>query len=66
MQAGFFAELAIGVAMMLVVEGLIYAGFPGAIRRLTEQAIKLPDNTLRSFGIVAMAIGILLIWLIRR
>ncbi len=66
MQSGFLAELAIGIAMMLVVEGLIYAGFPGAIKRLAEQAIKMPDNTLRNFGIVAMAIGILIIWLIKR
>jgi hypothetical protein len=51
--------------MMLVLEGLLYAGFPGSLRRLASRLPEIGDNTLRIFGIIAMMIGIALIWLVR-
>ncbi len=54
------------LGLMLVFEGVIYGGFPGAARRLAAQMTQLPDNTLRMVGIIAMVAGVALVWLVRR
>ena len=59
-------ELLVGLGMMLVLEGLLYAGFPNLVKRMAEAAIRMPDASLRNFGVIAMIIGIALIWLVRR
>ena len=56
-------ELIIAAGLFLVLEGLIYAAFPGGIKRMAEQLPSIPDQTLRVFGIVAMAIGVGIVWL---
>jgi hypothetical protein len=61
----FVGALITGLGMMLVLEGLLYAGFPGSLRRLASRLPEIGDNTLRIFGIIAMMIGIALIWLVR-
>jgi hypothetical protein len=61
----FTGALVTGLGMMLVLEGLLYAGFPGALRNLASRLPEIGDNALRIFGIIAMMIGIALIWLVR-
>jgi uncharacterized protein YjeT (DUF2065 family) len=61
----FLQALAMGLGMMLVLEGLIYAGFPLSLKRLASQLPNVSDGTLRIFGLIAMIIGITLIWLVR-
>lgn len=65
-MGGFLDEILIGLGMLLVLEGLLYAGFPGLVKRMAREALNLPENTLRNFGVIAMIIGIALIWFIRR
>ncbi len=65
MNGEFTAALLTGVGMMLVLEGLIYAGFPGSLRKLASRLPEIGDSTLRIFGIIAMMIGIAIIWLVR-
>lgn len=65
MNHEFFGALVTGLGMMLVLEGLLYAGFPAGLRRLASRLPEIGDNTLRIFGIIAMMIGIALIWLVR-
>lgn len=50
---------------MLVLEGLIYGGFPLAAKRLARDVQEIPETVLRVFGIAAMAIGVLVFWLTR-
>jgi uncharacterized protein YjeT (DUF2065 family) len=61
----FLQALVMGLGMMLVLEGLIYAGFPLSLKRMASQLPQVSDGTLRIFGIIAMIIGIALIWLVR-
>jgi len=58
-------ELAIAFGLFLVLEGLLYAAFPGGVKRIAREVPNMPDATLRNFGVVAMMIGVGLIWLIR-
>lgn len=58
-----FLILAIG--LVLVVEGLAYALAPSLIRRMAEELPRLDDQTLRIFGVVALAIGTGLVYVAR-
>lgn len=58
-------ELAIGFGLFLVLEGLIYAAFPSGVKRLAREVPEIPDNMLRNFGVVAMIIGVGLIWIVK-
>lgn len=53
------------MGLVLVIEGLVYGGFPGAMKRLAAQTADIPETALRTFGLVAIAIGVGVVWLIR-
>ncbi len=65
MSGEFLQALLTGLGMMLVLEGLLYAGFPLGLKRLASQLPQVSDGTLRIFGLIAMIIGIALVWLVR-
>ena len=50
---------------MLVIEGLLYGGFPGFAKRIAAEARDAPEQSLRVAGIVAIAAGVLIVWLVR-
>lgn len=54
---------ALGLA--LVIEGIAYALFPGAMQRMMVQVLALPQPLLRVFGLAAALSGVLAIWLVR-
>jgi uncharacterized protein YjeT (DUF2065 family) len=53
------------VGLVLVVEGLVYCGFPGLAKRLASEVLATPENTLRTAGLVAIAVGVGVVWLVR-
>lgn len=58
-------DLATAVALVLVLEGLLWAVSPGAMKRAAAMALSLADEQLRLAGLVAVALGVLLVWLVR-
>jgi len=58
-------DLAVGLALVLVIEGALYALFPDAMKRMMLAAQSLPSSVIRSGGLVASVIGVFLVWLIR-
>lgn len=58
-------DLAVGLALVLVFEGLLWALAPGLGRRLLEVAAETPEGQLRSAGWIAVAAGALIVWIIR-
>mgnify|MGYP006283272307 CR=1 FL=1 len=58
-------DLAVALALVLVIEGILWAGFPERMKVLATQAASLPSELLRRAGIFAMALGVLLVWLLR-
>lgn len=54
------------MGLVLVVEGLIYGGFPKLAKRLATEVLSLPENTLRIGGLCAIAAGVGVVWLARR
>ena len=59
-------ELGTAVALVLVIEGILYALFPEAMKRLAARSIAVPPQTLRLTGLIAACAGVVLVWLIRR
>ncbi|HEV7414516.1 DUF2065 domain-containing protein [Tianweitania sediminis] len=53
------------IGLVLVIEGLIYCGFPNFARRLAEEVRTTADTTLRISGLVAMLAGVVLVWVVR-
>lgn len=58
-------DFLVGVGVMLVLEGLIFAGGPEAMRRAMASAQSASDQFLRGVGLASAIVGLLLIWLIR-
>ena len=58
-------DLIVAIGLVLVLEGMLYAVFPGALKRMMSLAQSLPDETLRRSGLVALALGVVIVWLVR-
>ncbi len=54
---------ALGLA--IVIEGVCYALFPGAMKKMMLNVIGQPASTLRAFGIGAAIVGVVIVWLVR-
>lgn len=60
------ADFLIGVGVLLVIEGLLFAAAPNWMRQAMRSALVTPDNIMRAAGIGSAVAGLILIWLIRR
>lgn len=59
------ADFLTALALVLVIEGVIYALFPDAMKRMMVRLMDAPSAALRAAGLVSVSIGVLLVWLIR-
>jgi uncharacterized protein YjeT (DUF2065 family) len=53
------------LGLVLVIEGLLYAFVPGHLKRMMAMMQTMPEDALRTGGVVAMAAGVALVWLAR-
>lgn len=53
------------LALVLVIEGLIYAIMPETMKHMVEQVLALPSDRLRLIGVLLAAIGVMFTWIIR-
>lgn len=53
------------LALILVIEGLLYAAIPDQMKALLAQMRDMPASTLRQAGLIAAVIGVILAYLIR-
>jgi len=58
-------DLVVAIGLVLAIEGLIFAAFPGAAKRLAQNAMETPEGSLRIAGVVSAVLGVLLVWLVR-
>lgn len=64
-QLGLWLSFAlIGFALILVVEGLIYAIFPEGMKKILTRMLDVPASALRSGGLVAAIAGLALLWVL--
>jgi uncharacterized protein YjeT (DUF2065 family) len=59
------SDLVVGIGLVLVIEGLLWALVPHLAVRMLEASAAAPQNTLRIAGWSAVLMGLGLVWLIR-
>jgi uncharacterized protein YjeT (DUF2065 family) len=59
------SDFLIGIGLVLVIEGLLWALAPRLAFRLLRAAVETPEERLRLGGAAAVAIGVVLVWLAR-
>ena len=59
-------DLATALALVLVIEGMLWAVVPEAMRAAAARVGLVKPASLRVGGLVAAVIGVGLVWLIRR
>jgi len=57
------ATFFLGMGAALAIEGALYAAFPNAMQGMMRLALEIPAASLRTFGIFALAAGVLVVWL---
>lgn len=53
------------LGLVFVIEGLIFAAFPGHGKKALQSVMETPEGTLRVIGICSAVIGVLIVWLVR-
>ncbi|MCT8992034.1 DUF2065 family protein [Chelativorans sp. SCAU2101] len=53
------------LGLVLVIEGLLYGGLPQLAKRMAAEVASVPEGVLRGTGLAVMAIGVLIVWLVR-
>ncbi len=53
----------LGLGLVLVIEGLVFALAPSRLEELVKLIAETPIETRRTVGLIAVAIGVVLVWL---
>lgn len=59
-------DLVLAVALLLVIEGALYALFPEGMKRMLARIMVMPAGALRTAGLVSAVAGVAIVWLVRR
>lgn len=57
-------KLILAGALLLVIEGVLYALFPNLMRRAIAAALMAPEIQMRLCGLAAMLLGIAIVWIV--
>lgn len=60
------SDLATGLALVLVIEGCLWALFPDGMRRAAASVQEVRPQALRYGGLAFALVGLGAVWLIRR
>ena len=58
-------DLIKAIGLLFFIEGLFLAIFPSRIKSMLELIKNTDENKLRSFGVIFLIIGFLMIWYIK-
>ena len=59
------SQIVMALGLVLVIEGLLYALVPGQLKAMMVSFQKFSDDQLRTGGVIAMALGVMIVWLVR-
>lgn len=59
-------ELGVAFGLLLVIEGLLYAMFPGAMKNMLTIMKDMPAQKLRTGGLFFAAFGFIIVWYIKK
>jgi len=58
-------DLLTALGLAVAIEGVLYALFPDAMKKMMAHAMAMPVGSLRGAGLGAAVLGVGLIWLLR-
>jgi uncharacterized protein len=58
-------DILTAIGLVLAVEGLLYAAFPGGMKRAMLQIMDMPLEKMRMAGLLAAILGVAIVWLVR-
>ena len=58
-------DLLLAFGLVFVIEGLLYALVPGHLKTMAQRLQGLSDEHLRLGGASAIALGVVIVWLVR-
>lgn len=58
-------DFVVALGLVLVIEGLLWALFPRAGRTLLETMSEMDEGVIRAAGALAIAAGVIVVWLVR-
>ena len=59
------SDFVVGIGLVLVIEGLLFAALPGVAKRLAASALESPEGAMRVTGLASALLGTVLVWLVR-
>jgi hypothetical protein len=59
------SDLVAALGLVLVIEGLVWAAFPSLTTRILQAVAETPEPAMRLFGVASIALGVLIVWLVR-
>ena len=58
-------DLITAIGLLFFIEGLFIAIFPSRTKTMLKLIEKIPETKLRSFGVIFLIMGFLIIWYIK-
>jgi uncharacterized protein YjeT (DUF2065 family) len=58
-------DLIVALGLVLVIEGILYGGMPFLAKRLAAEVLSVPEQVMRVAGLLAVALGVLIVWFVR-
>lgn len=58
-------DLMVGIGLVLVIEGLAYAAAPSLMKSVMAQMQGTSEQMLRIIGAISIALGVVVVWLVR-
>ena len=55
-----------GVALVLIIEGALYAIFPAGMKRMLAEIMRMPEPLIRNAGLIATALGLAILYMLYR
>ncbi|MBE0692593.1 MAG: DUF2065 family protein [Aquamicrobium sp.] len=59
------SDFLVALGLVLVFEGVLYGGLPRFAKRLAAEVLAMPEEAMRIAGLIAAAVGVGIIWLVR-
>jgi uncharacterized protein len=59
------SDFLVAIGLVMVIEGLLYGGFPAAAKRFAAEVAQMPEQSMRLIGLACMVFGLGLVWLVR-
>jgi uncharacterized protein YjeT (DUF2065 family) len=58
-------DFLVAFGLVFVIEGLVFAAFPGHAKKAIASVLDTPDTSLRVIGLGSAVLGLILVWLTR-